>query len=194
MDCCNRLLVGVGTRGFHSTLEIPETVAQQLRSICNRAERSLHGIQDIAIAKYALVGRAFTDGESGSLRTLHRKKAMYFEYRGALSPGQRNTPETANFLFVVNRRKTIDGLGEKLISRVISIHSCQPNCESKYGGVRRLCRGKRRIKPGEELFYDTDTEYFNAHILGHKRRAGAPRATVKRGIGQRQLPPSPSSI
>jgi SET domain-containing protein len=69
----------------------------------------------------------------------------------------------SKYLFAISQTKTIDGWEKTNIARYIN-HSCRPNCEIEISRGRIYVMAKRRILPGEELSYDYETEYFDAHI------------------------------
>lgn len=57
------------------------------------------------------------------------------------------------FYFHIDDKRVIDGKHQGNSARWIN-HSCQPNCETEIVGERVFIKALRRIKPGEELFYD----------------------------------------
>ena len=85
------------------------------------------------------------------------------EYTGRVLSEAEEYTSNSKYLFAVNKRKTIDGRKKTNIARYIN-HSCRPNCEIEIWRGCIYVMAKRAIKPGEELFYDYDTEYFNEHI------------------------------
>jgi SET domain-containing protein len=85
------------------------------------------------------------------------------EYTGRILSEEETYVSKSKYLFAVNKTKTIDGWLKTNIARYIN-HSCRPNCEIEIWRGRIYVMAKRAIKPGEELFYDYDTEYFDAHI------------------------------
>ena len=116
-----------------------------------------------AIAEYALVVRRSRTGRGLFTDDPIERGRCIVEYAGRVISRAEEYTSNSKFLFVVNRRKTIDGWEKTNIARYIN-HSCQPNCEIEIWRGRVYVVAKRAIKPGEELFYDYDTEYFNAHI------------------------------
>jgi len=62
-----------------------------------------------------------------------------------------------NYLFTLNNKITIDGSKTGNTAKFIN-HSCDPNCE--VGGRARLeIYALRKIKKGEELFYDYNFDF-----------------------------------
>ena len=57
------------------------------------------------------------------------------------------------FYFHIDDKRVIDGKHQGNSARWIN-HSCHPNCETEVVGERVFVKALRRIKPGEELFYD----------------------------------------
>lgn len=91
------------------------------------------------------------------------KGACVIEYVGRELTKKEEENINSLYLFEVTKKKTIDGSIRSNTARYIN-HSCRPNCEIEIvkGGV--FVMTKRKIKPGEELHYDYDTEYFNEYI------------------------------
>jgi SET domain-containing protein len=116
-----------------------------------------------AIAEYALVVRRSRTGRGLFTDDPIERGRCIVEYAGRVISRAEEYTSNSKFLFVVNKRKTIDGWEKTNIARYIN-HSCQPNCEIEIWRGRVYVMAKHAIKPGEELFYDYDTEYFNAHI------------------------------
>jgi hypothetical protein len=80
-------------------------------------------------------------------RRLSDEEAERFEERGA------------KYLFVVNKRCTIDGSPRWNVGRYIN-HSCRPNAEAvgRNGGIVFIA--SRRIEPDEEITIDYGREYY----------------------------------
>jgi uncharacterized protein len=57
------------------------------------------------------------------------------------------------FFFHIDDRRVIDGKAGGNSSRWIN-HSCRGNCEAEVIGSRVFIKALRKVKPGEELFYD----------------------------------------
>jgi SET domain-containing protein len=78
---------------------------------------------------------------------LSDKEAARYEDRGA------------KYLFVVNKRCTIDGSPRWNLARYIN-HSCRPNAEAvgRDGGIVFIA--SRRIEPDEEITIDYGREYY----------------------------------
>lgn len=91
------------------------------------------------------------------------KGSCIIEYTGRTLTDKEDEESNSSYLFLVNKRKTIDGAARSNTARYIN-HSCRPNCEIEIWSERVWVMAKRNIKPGEELSYDYDTEYFDTHI------------------------------
>lgn len=89
--------------------------------------------------------------------------ACIIEYTGRPATEAQIKANTGKYLFWTGRGTMIDGniAGNK--ARFIN-HSCAPNCEIDIRNRRVYVFAKRNIRKGEELTYDYDTEYFEAHI------------------------------
>lgn len=85
------------------------------------------------------------------------------EYWGELLTDAQASERGGKYLFELGNGKTIDGATRKNIARYIN-HACKPNCEVDFYGNRIFIKSKKKIKAGEELNYDYDTEYFEAYI------------------------------
>lgn len=84
--------------------------------------------------------------------------------------GEKISEEEANrrggkYLFTITDKVTIDGKGRENTARYIN-HSCAPNAEAERDEEKLIVRilAKRRIMPGEEIFYDYGKEYWDEHI------------------------------
>lgn len=92
-----------------------------------------------------------------------QRGACIIEYTGRRATRAQMKADTGKYLFEVNKDLTIDGNIRTNTARFIN-HSCAPNCEIDIRTRRVFVFAKRNIKAGEELTYDYDTEYFDAHI------------------------------
>jgi SET domain-containing protein len=116
-----------------------------------------------ALGEYALVVRRSRTGRGLFTADPIERGRCIIEYTGRVLAEAETYASTSKYLFAVNERKTIDGFCKTNLARYIN-HSCRPNCEIQIWRGRIYVMAKRAIKPGEELFYDYDTEYFDAHI------------------------------
>jgi SET domain-containing protein len=116
-----------------------------------------------AIAEYTLVVRRSRSGRGLFTAGPIAKGRCIVEYTGRALSEAETYVSKSKYLFAVNQRKTIDGWEKSNIARYIN-HSCAPNCEIEIWRGRIYVMAKRDIKPGEELSYDYDTEYFSAFI------------------------------
>lgn len=92
-----------------------------------------------------------------------KKGSCIIEYRGRPLSQKEHYTSRSKYLFEVNKRTMIDGAVRSNTARYIN-HSCAPNCEVELYRSRIFVMAKKNIKPGEELNYDYDTEYFDEHI------------------------------
>lgn len=92
-----------------------------------------------------------------------KKGACVIEYVGPVVPKEKWDSHMGKYLFEVSKKKVIDGADRKNTARYIN-HSCKGNCEIRIFKERVYIMAKRNIKPGEELGYDYDKEYFDAYI------------------------------
>jgi SET domain-containing protein len=91
------------------------------------------------------------------------KGALVIEYTGRLVSNTDEARLKGRYLFEVNTRWTIDGVGRENLSRYIN-HSCRPNCEAIARGKRIFIHARRGISAGEELCYDYGKAYFDEFI------------------------------
>ncbi len=89
--------------------------------------------------------------------------ACIIEYIGRPATEKQIRDNTGKYLFWTSSKTMIDGYIPENKARFIN-HSCAPNCEIDIKDRRIYIFAKRAIKVGEELTYDYDTEYFEAHI------------------------------
>lgn len=91
------------------------------------------------------------------------KGACVIEYTGRLVTGPAQYTHRGKYLFETSKTTMIDGNTPENTAKYIN-HSCKPNCEIDIKNKRVFVLAMRTIKPGEELTYDYDTEYFEAYI------------------------------
>ncbi len=88
--------------------------------------------------------------------------ACVIEYTGRdLTPKEQE--KDGKYFFWTSSKTMIDGNVPSNKARFIN-HSCAPNCEVELKNKRIYIFTLKNIKAGEELNYDYDTEYFEAHI------------------------------
>jgi uncharacterized protein len=119
-------------------------------------------------SKYDMAGSDLKVKRSRSglgLYTLNpiKKGACIIEYTGRMLTPEENKTVNNQYLFRISRTKTLDGSSRSNTARYIN-HSCRPNCEIDIYRGRIYILAKRRIKAGEELNYDYDSEFFNEWI------------------------------
>lgn len=61
------------------------------------------------------------------------------------------------WIFIINSRWARDGAYGGNVARYVN-HSCKPNCYTEVVGHRIWVRAARRIRKGEELTYDYNTD------------------------------------
>jgi SET domain-containing protein len=91
------------------------------------------------------------------------KGVCIIEYTGRPATKRQVEEDRGKYLFWTSSHSMIDGNIAGNTARFIN-HSCAPNCEIDIRDKRIFVFSKRKIKLGEELSYDYDTEYFELHI------------------------------
>lgn len=91
------------------------------------------------------------------------KGGFIIEYFGPILTSKEADKRGGKYLFETNKNRFIDGSSRLNTARYIN-HSCRPNCEIDIKLGRIYVFALRKIKAGEELSYDYDTEYFDEHI------------------------------
>jgi hypothetical protein len=95
-----------------------------------------------------------------------KKGEMILEYIGnILNKEEAEKKTTSQYLFEVNKNKTIDGTPRWNIARYCN-HSCDENgnAESDVVKGRVFIKAIKNIKEGEEITYDYGEEFFDEHI------------------------------
>jgi hypothetical protein len=95
-----------------------------------------------------------------------KKGELIIEYIGNILNKEESDKVAANqYLFEVNRNKTIDGSVRWNIARYCN-HACNEagNAESEIKNKRVFVKATRNIKEGEEIVYDYGEEFVNEHI------------------------------
>ncbi len=109
-------------------------------------------------AKRGLAGLGLFAGES------IKKGEMIIEYIGnILNKEEADKKVSSQYLFEINRNKTIDGTPRFNIARYAN-HSCAPNAESDVKKGRVFIIATKNIKEGEEIVYDYGEEFCEEHI------------------------------
>jgi len=98
----------------------------------------------------------FTEGEIP-------RGAFIVEYIGRIIPTSDADNINTKYLFEVDEKITIDGSLRSNKARYIN-HSCRPNAEAEIDGSRIFIYAKKKIREGEEIFYDYGDEYFEEFI------------------------------
>jgi len=95
--------------------------------------------------------------------SLIEKGGFVIEYFGPVLNSKEADEKGGKYLFETNKNRFIDGASRLNVARYIN-HSCKPNCEIDIKRGRIYVFALRKIKTGEELTYDYDTEYFDEFI------------------------------
>jgi hypothetical protein len=102
----------------------------------------------------------------GLFATVPLKRGDFIiEYTGEHIPTEEADRRGGKYLFIVSDTETIDGKGRENTARYIN-HSCTPNAEAELDEdeLRVRIYARKRIEPGEEIFYDYGKEYWEEHI------------------------------
>ncbi len=114
-----------------------------------------------------------------------KKGTCIIEYKGKKLYSEAQEEKASQlYLFQVTKKISVDGAPHWNTARYIN-HSCRPNCEINIYKERIYVSAKRTIKPGEELTYDYDTDYFDEYIkpkgcICDKCREGRSKAKSKK--------------
>ena len=92
------------------------------------------------------------------------KGKCVIEYVGRVISKEEELKSNSQYLFEINKNKTIDGTARTNTARYIN-HSHRPNCEVEIYKQRVFIFAKRNIKAGEELNYDYGKEFVDVHII-----------------------------
>lgn len=114
-----------------------------------------------------------------------KKGSVIIEYIGnILNKEEAEKINTNQYLFEVNRNKTIDGSVRWNIARYCN-HSCDGNAESEIRKGRVFIEAIKNIKEGEEILYDYGEEFVKEYIapygckcVAKKHLYGADRKSV----------------
>ena len=95
-----------------------------------------------------------------------KKGEMIIEYIGNILTKEEADKKTTNqYLFEINRNKTIDGSPKWNLARYCN-HACEEaaNAESDVKGGRVIIKAIKNLKEGEEIVYDYGEEFALEHI------------------------------
>ena len=124
-------------------------------------------------AKRGLAGLGLFAGEA------IKKGEMIIEYVGNILTGEEaDKKTTSQYLFEINRNKTIDGTPRWNVARYAN-HSCAPNAESDVKKGRVFISAIKNIKEGEEITYDYGEEFCEEHIKPYGCQCVAKRHLYK---------------
>ena len=92
------------------------------------------------------------------------KGTFIIEYTGLLiSSEEVSRRRNTRYLFEINSRWTIDGSPRWNTARYIN-HSCRPNAKAGVSRDRIRIKAIKRIKPGDEITYNSGKGYFDTFI------------------------------
>ncbi len=91
------------------------------------------------------------------------KGTCVIEYTGKQLSEKEHDTSRSKYLFWTSKTTVLDGSTRSNKARYIN-HSCAPNYEVDLKNKRIFIFALRRIRKGEELTYDYDTEYFDMYI------------------------------
>lgn len=91
------------------------------------------------------------------------KGACIIEYVGRTISAKEEYTINSKYLFEIHSKRTIDGKPPANKAGYIN-HSCKPNAEPEIRKGRVFIMAKRKIRLGEEIFYDYGKEYWKEHI------------------------------
>jgi len=104
-----------------------------------------------------------------------KKNELVIEYIGEiLNKEEAENKTSGQYLFEVNRNKTIDGSVRWNIARYAN-HSCAGNSESEIKKGRVFVKATKNIKEGDEIVYDYGEEFVNEFITPNGCRCSAKR-------------------
>lgn len=102
-----------------------------------------------------------------------KKGELIIEYIGnILNKEESDAVKSNQYLFEVNRNKTIDGSVRWNIARYCN-HSCDGNAESEIKKARVFVKATKDIQEGEEIVYDYGEEFVNEFIAPKGCRCSA---------------------
>lgn len=104
-----------------------------------------------------------------------KKGELIIEYIGNILNKEESDKVASNqYLFEVNRNKTIDGSPRWNIARYCN-HACEEaaNAESEIKKGRVFVKAIKNIKEGDEIVYDYGEEFVNEHIAPYGCRCQA---------------------
>jgi SET domain-containing protein len=159
-------------RGGKVTEKAINTITKKV-SKTNKAEHSKAPLPDhhfkIVKVKRGLAGLGLFAGEN------IKKGEMIIEYIGNILTKEEADKITTNqYLFEVNRNKTIDGRVRWNIARYCN-HACEEaaNAESDIKKGRVLIKAIKNIQEGDEIVYDYGEEFVNEYIAPYGCRCSA---------------------
>jgi SET domain-containing protein len=115
-----------------------------------------------------------------------KKGEMIIEYIGnILNKEEAEKIKTNQYLFEVNRNKTIDGSVRWNIARYCN-HACEEagNAESDIKKGRVFIKAIKNIKEGDEIVYDYGEEFVNEYIAPHGCNCVAKEHSYKAAISK----------
>lgn len=91
------------------------------------------------------------------------KGKKIIEYVGKFMLDESDDDKTSLYIFNLNKHMDIDGAPRWNTARYVN-HSCRPNAESDIRKGHVWIKSIKKIKAGEEIFYDYGKEYWNEYI------------------------------
>ncbi len=106
------------------------------------------------------------------------KGKCVIEYTGRQISKEEEYSSKSQYLFEINKNKTIDGSARSNTARYINF-SHVPNCEPEIHKGRVFIFSIKNIKAGEELSYDYGKDFYEEHIK--PKGCKCPRCLAKAG-------------
>lgn len=147
--------------------KLPKDAVKKIAKKVSAGKKSEHKLPDhhfkLVKVKRGLSGLGLFAGED------IKKGELIIEYIGnILNKEEAAKIETNQYLFEVNKNKTIDGRVRWNIARYCN-HACEEagNAESDVKKGRVFIKAIKNIKEGEEILYDYGEEFVNEYIAPH---------------------------
>ena len=116
--------------------------------------------------------------------TTFKRGDFIIEYIGELIDQDEADRRGGKYLFTITTDRIIDGKQRNNVARYIN-HSCSPNAfaEADLEELKIRIYAKKRIDPGEEIFFHYGKEYFN-EFLGADCRCPYCRLPSTKNMGR----------
>jgi len=132
------------------------------------------------------VGRSGISGVGLFATRAYRKGQVICEYTGKVIPA--DSPVVNKYLFELNTRWTLDGSPKSNIGRWAN-HACGTAGNAKSSTSQRLrvwLIARRRIEPGDEIFFDYGQEYREWYLRDCRCAGCRPRRRRNRMVPSRR--------